>query len=660
VGHAARLQRLRTGRSDEILFIVPGLEGVPDELADMVAAFTGPQQVYAVAPQLEDAQHRPVDMESAARQVLEGIRQVQPRGPYLLGGYSFGGLVALEMAQQLQSGGDAVAGLFLIDAVYDERYWPWGTWLRAIVRRTGRHLSHILRMPPAKALGELRRRAVRLIQRMMRRKVNGPDRLTWDTNGEATTQARAHAVISAYRPRFYDGSITLIGPSIDRHFGCDTTRLWAGYAQRLHVWRVEGDHVTLMQEPDAAARVARVIDHQLATKREDWGGVRPAHGFERPMILTTMRWFSAARLAHALTEAGFSVSACRPKGHPLELVDGLTSHWPMHRMRRARSLATAIRRAKPDIVLPDDERALALLRQLHARVRSDPQIATVIARSLGNLEDWPVMISRTALATEARNLNLPAPVTRAIGTADELAAWVDEHGLPVVLKTDGSWGGRGVAIIRQASDLNHVWRRISGPPWLPRALKRLVVNLETAPITAWVTRTRPIVNAQQLVEGREAIATVACVDGVVQALVCLEVVASSMARGPASAVRIIDHPGMASAARALVDRLGLTGFCGFDFIITASGEAQLLELNARITPTCYLLVEGDYLRSRAIALFPCDRLSPSEPTSAEWGELDVPVRAPYLVQRGELIRERNHRPAARMARRLKRKLITTH
>jgi thioesterase domain-containing protein len=655
-----RLERLRAGRADEILFIVPGLEGVLDELAHLTAAFTGPQQVYAVAPRLEAAELQPAGMEDVARQILAAIRRVQPSGPYLLGGYSFGGVVALEMAQQLRSSGDTVAGLFLIDAVYDERYWPRGSWLRAIVRRAGRQLSTIVRMPPAKAFGELRRRGVRLIQRVMRRRVDAPDRLTWDANGERTALARAHTAMSAYCPRFYDGAITLIGPSVDRHFGCDTTRLWAGYAQRLDIWRVDGDHLTLMHEPAAAARVARVIDHRLATRRADWGGVRPMPGFERPMILTTMRWFSAARLTHALTEAGFSVSACRPKGHPLDLVDGLASAWPMHRMWRARSLATAIRHGKPDLVLPDDERALALLRRLHTRTQSDPEIAAVIARSLGNIEDWPLMASRTALAAEARNLNIPAPLTRRIGTAVELSSWVAEQSLPVVLKTDGSWGGRGVAIVRQASHLNHAWRTISGPPGLPRALKRLLVDLETRPITAWVTRTRPIVNAQQLVEGREAIATVACVDGVVQTLVCLEVVASSIPRGPASAVRIIDHPGMASAARSLVNRLGLTGFCGFDFIITASGEAQLLELNARVTPTCYLLVEGDYQRARTIALFPSDRLSPSEPASAEWGELDVPERAPYLVWRGERIRQRNHRPTARIARSLKRKLMATN
>ena len=43
------------------------------------------------------------------------IREVQPAGPYLLGGQYFGGLIALEAAQQLQQQGEKVDQLFLID-----------------------------------------------------------------------------------------------------------------------------------------------------------------------------------------------------------------------------------------------------------------------------------------------------------------------------------------------------------------------------------------------------------------------------------------------------------------------------------------------------------------------------------------------------------------
>jgi amino acid adenylation domain-containing protein len=57
--------------------------------------------------------YRPVE-EIAARYLAE-IRDVQPNGPYLFGGLSFGGIVAYEMAQQLRARGEETALLALLD-----------------------------------------------------------------------------------------------------------------------------------------------------------------------------------------------------------------------------------------------------------------------------------------------------------------------------------------------------------------------------------------------------------------------------------------------------------------------------------------------------------------------------------------------------------------
>ena len=651
-----RVERLRVGRVDEALFIVPGLDGDPTELDLLVAAFNGPQDVYVVAPLPEDGeQATSVTVSRIAELMVAGVRQVQPSGPYRVAGYSFGALLALEMAQQLRAAGETVESLFLIEAVYDERFWPRGIWMRALVRRTGRQLRRIVRLRPDKAVGELGRRGVRLFQRFLRRRGDGPDRLRIEASPEETMRIRAMTAIGSYRPVYYDGPMTLMASSVDRHFGCDTVRLWDGLAANLDVVRIDGDHVTVMQVPESAAAVANVLDHRLALRRKDWVGVRPSPGFTRPLLLTTMRWFAAARLAHALIEAGFPVAACRPRSHPIEAVEGLTGQYRLNRLWRQRSLISAIRSARPDLIIPDDERALALLRRLHARTRgTDPELAALVARSLGNPEAWPSITSRTGLATEALALNLGAPQTAVVRDLDALREWEP----PLVLKTDGSWGGRGVAIVPDASRLLSAWRSISSPPRFARAAKRFVVNLEAAPLAAWLRRQRPVVNVQQYVAGREAIATVACVDGYILGLVCLEVVQASQARGPAAVVRIIDHPGMAETAARLVGRFGLSGFAGFDFILTESGEARLLELNPRATPTCYLLVEGDYQRSRTVALFPADVIRGADASASIAGELDVPVRSPALVQRGEALSARGHRPVTRVVRRLRARLTT--
>lgn len=54
-------------------------------------------------------------IEDMATDYIKALRIVQPHGPYMLGGWSFGGVVAFEMAQQLQKLGNKVALLALID-----------------------------------------------------------------------------------------------------------------------------------------------------------------------------------------------------------------------------------------------------------------------------------------------------------------------------------------------------------------------------------------------------------------------------------------------------------------------------------------------------------------------------------------------------------------
>src|SRR5262249_23927326 len=68
------------------------------------------QPVYGLQAQGIDGKAPPLSgVEEMAARYLEAVRRVQPEGPYLLGGSSFGGIVAFEMAHQLLSGGQRVA-----------------------------------------------------------------------------------------------------------------------------------------------------------------------------------------------------------------------------------------------------------------------------------------------------------------------------------------------------------------------------------------------------------------------------------------------------------------------------------------------------------------------------------------------------------------------
>ncbi|HEY0739061.1 MAG TPA: amino acid adenylation domain-containing protein [Herpetosiphonaceae bacterium] len=84
--------------------------------ADLAQALGPDQPFYGLqAIDLADMDQQEVSIAEMAASYIEALRTVQPEGPYLLGGWSFGGVVAFEMAQQLQRQGAEVALLALFD-----------------------------------------------------------------------------------------------------------------------------------------------------------------------------------------------------------------------------------------------------------------------------------------------------------------------------------------------------------------------------------------------------------------------------------------------------------------------------------------------------------------------------------------------------------------
>ncbi|MFT0173261.1 acetoacetate--CoA ligase [Paraburkholderia mimosarum] len=93
-----------------------------------------------------------LSVEEMAATYIAEIRRIQPKGPYSLIGYSFGGMVAFEIAQQLSRAGEAIESLCLLDTYVSERYLPLRHWLQFQWRYIGwqwdalRRLSHVERM----------------------------------------------------------------------------------------------------------------------------------------------------------------------------------------------------------------------------------------------------------------------------------------------------------------------------------------------------------------------------------------------------------------------------------------------------------------------------------------------------------------------------------
>ena len=93
-----------------------------------ITELLGPDQLlYAVPPSTPRRAGDILTIDGMAAAHIAALRTVQPRGPYRLGGYSLGGLVAFEMAHQLRRAGEAVEMLLLVDsrAPAARQKWQW-------------------------------------------------------------------------------------------------------------------------------------------------------------------------------------------------------------------------------------------------------------------------------------------------------------------------------------------------------------------------------------------------------------------------------------------------------------------------------------------------------------------------------------------------------
>ena len=97
-------------------FFVPGIGGGTLFLQPLVCHLDPEQPIYGLEAPPWDGTAEPDDrVESIAATYIEAIKSVDREGPYLLGGYSFGSVVAFEMAQQLRADGKAVGLLAVLD-----------------------------------------------------------------------------------------------------------------------------------------------------------------------------------------------------------------------------------------------------------------------------------------------------------------------------------------------------------------------------------------------------------------------------------------------------------------------------------------------------------------------------------------------------------------
>jgi amino acid adenylation domain-containing protein len=222
-----------------------------------------------------------ISIEKMAAIYVEALRATQPVGPYLLGGWSFGGLVAFEMARQLRELGQDVPLLVLVDAGAP-------SFVRQIIEADDAVLLTIL-------ANQLTRYSMKDEElkplREALRKLDTNEQLKYVINyfierdrvgasldmGYAFEFLKRHLrvfrtriqVTRSYVPPVYPGPITVFRGSEEppEVLGLDPTKGWSELStQPVEVHIVPGNHETMGLDPNVkmlAARLQSCIDEAL-------------------------------------------------------------------------------------------------------------------------------------------------------------------------------------------------------------------------------------------------------------------------------------------------------------------------------------------------------------------------------------------------------------
>jgi ATP-grasp domain len=304
------------------------------------------------------------------------------------------------------------------------------------------------------------------------------------------------------------------------------------------------------------------------------------------LLATTVRWPSAGRLGGAFAEAGCTAEALLPAEHPAQHSRYFSQVHPYRAMNGLTSLLAAIERARPELIVPLDDRATRLM--LRARMRGAAHISVLIDRSLGDVTSYPNLISRDGFIAAAREANIRTPFTHAIASETDLDAALPQTGFPAVLKADGSWGGDGVFVVRDREDARQTYRKLSDPPSLLRGVARAILRSDAHHLLEGLKTKGPAISIQQFIPGRAATTSFACWQGRLLAANHLETLASQEANGPASVLRRIESTEMDEAAARLASHFGLSGLHGLDYIRDEQDRAYLIEINPRSPQSSYL------------------------------------------------------------------------
>ena len=257
----------------------------------LLARYLGTDQPFygLQAPPLHEVTDDDAQVEKMAARYVEAVREVQPVGPYMLGGYSFGGFVAYEMARQLRTAGQDVSLLALFDtysSIYLNRLpqaFDVAEMLVALAWTTSREKGKHVVLP----VDELRRLSFDDQLDFFLEKMRAEDLVPAEVDHELLSRflggyTARHRAAREYVPQPYPGRVTvfrckerdplwiqrLLEAGLDPD---DPTLAWKGLSSEpVSVIEIPGHHEVICDEPyvqSLAASLSACLE--LATRSNE-------------------------------------------------------------------------------------------------------------------------------------------------------------------------------------------------------------------------------------------------------------------------------------------------------------------------------------------------------------------------------------------------------
>ncbi len=307
----------------------------------------------------------------------------------------------------------------------------------------------------------------------------------------------------------------------------------------------------------------------------------------RILLYATTNWPSAARYAGGFAAAGSEVHAACPRGALVRLSRYVARAHLYRPLMPLSSLKRAIADAAPDLIVPCDDRAVSHLLRLYRSLAKEfgaaSPTAVLIARSLGPPENYARVLSRSGALLELKACGVRVPETLPVKSECELNACLAAIGLPAVLKSDGSWGGNGVAIVWTQDEAHAAYRRLSRAPSRLRSLARAFRRRDAHFLLSALKPSASAVCIQKYIAGHPAASAFAAQEGRVLNAFHYDVLVAEREIGPPNVIRRVNDPDMEAAARAVASCFGLSGLHGLDYVRDEAGKVHLVEINPRAT-----------------------------------------------------------------------------